>query len=249
MASFLHVREGEGRLVSLMMALMVLPSAGAAIGVASAEGLFLSRVGADSLPGLYIALGLVTILTTLGITALLGRFAPIRCYLFMPVVIALLLLSARFLLEFEFIGIYQILWVTVFLFDTIMRLVLWGIAGISFDTRQAKRLFPLFVAASILGITVGGVLTGQLVKHLGTENLLLVWAAALVLGFGLAWMITRTAGNAMSASMKRFRRRRGGNVKDDLQAGIQYVRSSTWCHQFAASKHACSSTVSACRSA
>ena len=157
----------------LMMATMFVPSAGAAIGVSSAESLFLSRVGADALPGLYVALGLVTIVTTLGVTALLGRIAPVRLYLFMPVVLALLLAGARLLVEANFDGIYQVLWVTVFLFDTFVRLMLWGIAGISFDTRQAKRLFPLFVAAGILGFAVGGLATGPLVAQLGTENLLI----------------------------------------------------------------------------
>ncbi|TFH46865.1 MAG: hypothetical protein E4H01_09255, partial [Lysobacterales bacterium] len=169
---------------------------------------------------------LVTIVTTLGITMLLGRIPSIRIYLIMPVVIALLLGSARVLVDIGFDGIYQVLWVTVFLFDTFMRLVLWGIAGISFDTRQAKRLFPLFVASGILGIAIGGILTGPLVGLLGTENLLLVWAATLLVGFALARLITRTNGAAQSTSMKRILRRRGGRVSDDLQAGFQYVRSS-----------------------
>ena len=208
------------------MAVMFLPSAGAAIGVASAESLFLSRVGADALPGQYVALGLITIVTTLGITALLGRIPPIRFYLFMPIGLALLLGGARFLVELEFDGIYQLLWVTVFLFDTFMRLILWGIAGISFDTRQAKRLFPLFVAAGILGVALGGLATGPLVQQLGTENLLLVWAATLLLGFVLTREITRTTGAIPSASMRRIRRRRGGRVRDDLQAGFHYVRQS-----------------------
>ena len=225
-ASFLQIRSGEGALVALMMALMFVPSAGSAIGVASAESLFLSRVGANSLPVQYIALGMVTIVTTLGITALLGRIAPARLYLFMPIVLASLLGGARFLVEFDFVGVYQILWVTVFVFDTFSRLVLWGIAGISFDTRQAKRLFPLFVAAGILGITVGGLVTGPLVQELGTENLLLVWAAALLVAFGLTRAITRATGASKSASMKRIRKRHGGRVSDDLQAGFQYVRRS-----------------------
>jgi HEAT repeat protein len=209
-----------------MMATMFLPSAGAAIGVSSAESLFLSRVGADGLPGLYIVLGLVTIVTTLGVTALLGRIAPVRLYLFMPVVLALLLAGARLLVEANFDGIYQVLWVTVFLFDTFVRLMLWGIAGISFDTRQAKRLFPLFVAAGILGFAVGGLATGTLVEQLGTENLLLVWAGTLLVGFALTREITRATGTADSASARRVRRRRRGRVSDDLQAGFQYVRQS-----------------------
>jgi len=224
--SFLHIRDGEGRLVALMIATMFVPSAGAAIGVSSAESLFLSRVGADALPSLYVALGLVTIVTTLGVTALLGRIAPMRVYLFMPMVLVLLLAGARLLVEVDFDGIYRVLWVTVFLFDTFTRLMLWGIAGISFDTRQAKRLFPLFVAAGILGVTVGGLSTGPLVEQLGTENLLLVWAGTLLLGFVLTRAITRTASAADSSSMRRIRRHRGGRVSDDLQAGFQYVRRS-----------------------
>jgi HEAT repeat protein len=226
LAAFMHIREGEGRLVVLMMATMFLPSAGAAIGVSSAESLFLSRVGADALPGLYVALGLVTIVATLGVTALLGRMPPIRLYLFMPIGVALLLGGARFLVELNFDGIYQLLWVTVFLFDTFMRLVLWGIAGISFDTRQAKRLFPLFVAAGILGFSVGGLATGPLVQQLGTENLLLVWAGTLLLGFVFTRSITRRTGASPTTSMRRIRRRSGGRVRDDLQAGFQYVRQS-----------------------
>ena len=222
----MHIREGEGRLVVLMMATMFLPSAGAAIGVTSAESLFLSRVGADALPGLYVALGLVTIVATLGVTALLGRMPPIRFYLFMPIGVALLLGGARFLVELNFDGIYRLLWVTVFLFDTFMRLVLWGIAGISFDTRQAKRLFPLFVAAGILGVSVGGLATGPLVQQLGTENLLLVWAGTLLLGFVFTRSITRSTGASPSTAMRRIRRRSGGRVRDDLQAGFQYVRQS-----------------------
>lgn len=225
-AALLHIREGEGRVVALMMALMFLPSAGGAIGVSSAESLFLSRVGADGLPALYIVLGLVTIFATLGVTALLGRIPPIRYYLFMPIVLALMLGAARFVVGLEFDGIYRVLWVTVFLFDTFMRLVLWGIAGISFDTRQAKRLFPLFVAAGIMGISIGGLLTGSMVQLLGTENLLLVWAGTLIAAFALTRLITQATGASQSPSMKRIRRRRGGRVIDDLQAGFQYVRHS-----------------------
>jgi HEAT repeat protein len=226
LAALLHIRDGEGRLVALVMALMFLPSAGAAIGVSSAESLFLSRVGAQALPGLYIVLGLVTVMATLGMTALLGRVAPARTYLIMPVVLALLLGGARFLVEIDFDGIYRTLWVTVFVIDTFSRLVTWGIAGISFDTRQAKRLYPLFVAAGILGFALGGLFTSVLVHVLGTENLLLAWAGLLLVTLVLARMIARETGSIQSAPMERLRRRRSGRLRDDLQAGFQYVRQS-----------------------
>ena len=211
----------------LTVALMFVPSAGTAIGVASAESLFLSRVGADALPALYIALGLVTIVVTLGMTAVLGRVAPLRVYMLMPVVLALALGGARLLVEVEFEGIYRALWVTVFVIDTFTRLNIWGIAGIAFDTRQAKRLFPLFVAAGILGFAVGGLVTGALVDLLGTENLLILWAGMLLAGMALARAITAITGAGEATSTRRSRgRRRRARIRDDLQAGLQYVRSS-----------------------
>jgi len=208
------------------MALMFVPSAGTAIGVASAESLFLSRVGADALPVLYIALGMVTIVATLGITAVLGRIPPLRAYLLMPIVLALVLAGARALVEVGFEGIYRTLWVTVFVIDTFTRLNIWGIAGLSFDTRQAKRLFPLFVAAGILGFAVGGLVTGALVDLLGTENLLLLWAGMLLVGMALARAITKMTGASQPTLTRRVRGRRRSRIRDDLQAGLQYVRSS-----------------------
>lgn len=228
-AAFLEIREGEGRLVTLSVALMFVPCAGTAIGVASAESLFLSRVGADALPPLYVVLGLVTVAATLGITALLGRMPPARLYLLMPILLALVLAGARFLVEIDLDGIYRALWVTVFVIDTFTRLVLWGIAGLSFDTRQAKRLFPLFVAAGILGFAVGGMLTRPLVDLLGTENLLIVWASTLLAALVLAQTITRTTGADTSRSRRAMQRkggRRTTRLRDDLQAGFQYVRRS-----------------------
>ena len=54
-----------------------------------------------------------------------------------------------------------------------------GDRGLVTDTRRAKRLFPLFAAGGILGSVVGG-LDGLLARWIGTENLLFVWAAALL---------------------------------------------------------------------
>lgn len=225
-AALLNIRDGEWRPVTLVMALMFVPSAGTAIGVASAESLFLSRVGADALPVLYIALGLVTIVATLGTTALLGRIAPLRLYLLMPIALVLLLATARILVELDVDGIYRSLWVTVFVIDTFTRLSLWGIAGITFDTRQAKRLYPLLVAAGILGLAVGGFVTGPLVEELGTENLLLVWALMLLAGLALGRTIAQTNDAGSRASVRAKRRRRRVRVRDELQSGFRYVRRS-----------------------
>jgi ATP/ADP translocase len=208
------------------MALMFVPSAGAAIGIASAESLLLSRVGADALPRLYIILGLVTIFTTMSITALLGRVSPARFYLFLPVLLAALVTAARFLVGLDLVWIYGTLWVAVFLFDTLLSLMLWGLAGMAFDTRQAKRLFPLLGAAGILGLALGGLVTRPLVALLGTENLLFVWVLTLLIAFGLAYMLTVRIAGTRAVTAVRSGSSRRSRVSDDLQAGLHYVRRS-----------------------
>ena len=78
-ASALRVQPGEGRLVLWLVLLMFLPSAGGAIGSPSIEALFYARFGVQYLPYLYVALGLVTLATSLLLMPLIafGLLLPI----------------------------------------------------------------------------------------------------------------------------------------------------------------------------
>ena len=80
----LHVQSGEERLAARLMLLMFLPSAGGAIGSPSIEALLYARFGVQYLPYLYVALGLVTLATSLLLTALLGRVSRRRLYRAQP---------------------------------------------------------------------------------------------------------------------------------------------------------------------
>ena len=57
---FFKLRPGEGRNALLLTGLMFLLSAGMNIGAPGIESLFLTSFGFQSLPYMYIALGLVT---------------------------------------------------------------------------------------------------------------------------------------------------------------------------------------------
>src|SRR5258708_16777487 len=97
-ASALQVRPGEGRLVSWLVLLMFLPSAGGAIGSPSVEALFYARFGVQYLPYMYVALFLLTLVTSLLLTALLGRASPPPLYLSLPLVPGAFLIVAPVLL-------------------------------------------------------------------------------------------------------------------------------------------------------
>ncbi len=94
------------------------------------------------------------------------------------------------------------------------------------DTRQAKRLFPLFNASRIFGQVIGGFVTGLLVSSIGTENLILVWAATLLLAFVLSRALL-SRGQITSTPEHRRSRRRQPKLIDEMQRGYQYVRGSS----------------------
>lgn len=231
-SDLLKIRPGEGRMVALLVGLMLCTMIGSSWGSTGIEALFFARVGVQALPYLYMGLGLVTLFTTLTLTAALGSLSREKLYLALLLIMAALLVGARLLLTVTHTWVYPALWLGKEVLNTVLGLLSWGVAGIVCDTRQAKRLFPLFGAGRILGSVLGGLSTQLLVNLLHTENLVLAWAVMMVLAFGLGWMLlsaNRPTGSARSGSG----RSRTGHAPNpfadflsEMQQGYRYVRRS-----------------------
>jgi HEAT repeat protein len=180
------VRSGEEPMVGGVVGLTFVTWAGLTIGQSSIEALLFSRYGVDQLPVLYLLLGLLLFLASLGVTAMLGRMARESLFVLMPLVLAALPVAGRFAVEAGIEMVYPGLWLFANLALLAQGLYLWGIAGLVTDTRQAKRLFPLFAAGGIAGAALGGLVTGPLARWLQPENLLLLWSGILAASAGLA---------------------------------------------------------------
>ncbi|MBI5712761.1 MAG: HEAT repeat domain-containing protein [Chloroflexi bacterium] len=179
----LKLHAGEERMALLIIGVMIFTSAGSSIGSNGIEALFFARFGVQYLPYMYMALGVITLITSLAITALLGRVAREKLYIALPIALALLLIGGRVVIALELNWFYPILWLGKEVMNTLIGLLSWGLAGFVCDTRQAKRLFPIFGAGRILGSVIGGFGTQSLAAWLHTENLLLVWAGAMMISF------------------------------------------------------------------
>src|SRR5207249_3046077 len=97
-------------------------------------------------------------------------------------------------------------------------------AGMVHDTRQARRLFPLYGGAVILGGAVGGLLTRPLAATLHAENLLLIWSGTL--------LATSAVARSLPGGIRRRRRPAGSRVaRPSLLAGARdgasYVRGTS----------------------
>src|SRR3970282_2359967 len=146
MPSSLQVRPGEGRMVALLTAAMLIPSVGGAMGSAAAQALFFARLGVEYLPPMYMALGAVTSLTSLLVTALLGRLPKRRLYLLLPVCLALLLVLSRFLTALDLRWVYPALWLEMNLFWTLQGFLGWWVAVGLCGNPPAPGVFSLFCA-------------------------------------------------------------------------------------------------------
>jgi HEAT repeat protein len=217
----LKIYPNEGKMVALVTTLMVCVSAGAAIGSPGIEALFYTRFGVQFLPHMYTALGMIILLTSLGITGLLGRVNHQRLYVLLPLVLSILLIVARLIVYTDPNWFYPVLWLGMNVYWTLLNLFTWGLAGSVCDTRQAKRLFPLFGAGGILGLTIGGLVTKPLVGWFGTENLVIVWAVSLIAGLFLAREIIR-----YRVPEKKRRHRAPITIIEDLRSGFTYARHS-----------------------
>ena len=115
-------------------------------------------------------------LTTVGVGALLARVGRERVFVVIPAAISVAALFARAAVEAEATWVYGALWIL----QALPRSPAYSRSGgspVVSDTRRAKRFFPLIAAGGVVGLIVGGLAAGPLAATVGSENLLLVWAA------------------------------------------------------------------------
>ncbi|HEV7534957.1 MAG TPA: hypothetical protein VGP90_04930, partial [Acidimicrobiia bacterium] len=144
-------------LVALLFASL---EAGRGFGEVGVDTLLVSRFGAQSLPYLFVALGMTSLIVSLAYGAALGRVARIRLLTGVVLGAAVILLVERLLMATGHPATVPLAWLTVYAIGAISVTIVWTMAGSVFDARQAKRLFPLCTGAAIAGSFVGTLLSG-----------------------------------------------------------------------------------------
>jgi len=217
----LKVRPGEERMSMLLVGLMLVTAVGAALGGNATEALFFDRFGVEQLPAMYILLGLLTFAATMGITALMGRVARQRLYAALPIVLGLVLIGEWLVIPLNIRWFFAAMWLGMNVINSLLGLLIWGMAGAACDTRQAKRLFPLFSAGFILGTVIGGLITPTLATRLHAENLLLLWAATVFASFFFGRALAGQFSHLADKS-----REQKASFMDEMQRGYKFVRRS-----------------------
>ncbi|MGQ0849697.1 MAG: hypothetical protein ACT4OP_11365, partial [Actinomycetota bacterium] len=151
LSDLMGVRSEEGPLVAWIFALFAVTQAGQGLAANTADTLFFVRFGVESLPVMILISGPVLMVTTLVYAGGLGRLGSRRWLAPTLAAMAGLLVIERVAVSFDVPAVYAVVWLGAQAAILVSYTVMWNAASDCCDTRQAKRLFPLFAAAGIFG--------------------------------------------------------------------------------------------------
>ena len=200
------------------MGLFAITQMSHAVGANSADALFLVRFGVGDLPIMIALSGLavmiVILLHGLGLARRGSRrwlwVATLGSALWAALGWASTGLGQTWVYAAVWISTQAIIWVTF--------TMMWNGAESACDTRQAKRLFPLFAAGGIFGGVVGNLLSGPMASFLGTEQLLLAQALLLTASSAIFYRIRFLFADVPTTN--------SSSIGADLRAALATVRSS-----------------------
>ncbi len=190
----LKIHRTEGRKVLHFALLGALLEVGVALGISTADTLFLVHVGAERLPVVYLLLPLIMLAFTplfsflatrrgidtqfkITLAALSG--GGVLCFLAASVG------SEWSTIPFYFIKLYASLW-TISLFT-----LYWNYVDRYFDMLDAKRLFSVFSGGAAFGAALGGGIVTLLARIFPVEGLFLAWSFVALATFPVILMINR----------------------------------------------------------
>lgn len=166
--SLLPVRREERTLAILLFALMTLMVLSDWIGKIGADSLFVKRFGVQHIPEMYIVTPIAMLATSAAIFSLVGRFRR-RTLLFgfnAAVLVGALLIQLAIPLGGL---VFPVAYVFAHGVKETIYLLFWIYVGNLYDASQAKRLFPFFAGAMLVGKIVGGVIAVPLADLIHTE--------------------------------------------------------------------------------
>ena len=169
----LNIRDGEARRVFSLAAYLVVAVSTFITGRIQRDALFLSQFSKEDLAFMYISVAVMVPVPALLFARIADRYRRDRLLVTTLIVTICLMGVMRLLL------LTHARWVTVLLYNfveaygTFLILLFWTFAGDLFSSREAKRLFPIISAGSVVAGIGCGLAVSGVVKAIGTENLLL----------------------------------------------------------------------------
>ncbi len=146
------------------------------------NALFLSQLGADSLPYGYLLVAVVAVITSFFYNKAIRQFSILKVTILSLVFFSLSFLGLSVILEYSLLTdwVLYVYYLGVSLFAVMATSQFWVLANMVFNAREAKRLFGFIGAGAIAGGIFGGYLTSVIVSNFNNKVVIII-AALLIL--------------------------------------------------------------------
>jgi ATP/ADP translocase len=148
------------------------------------RAMFLTRFDVDKLPSLYILIAIAGGFLAYFYSKLATKTSLRTAVLWATVLWTATLVLMWWLIRMKLPWMIYVLNIWVSLFSIVTVSQGWLVASNIFDTREAKRLYPLLGMGMVLGAASGGEFTNRTAVLVGTENLLLASAVLVIIAYG-----------------------------------------------------------------
>jgi len=220
------VEEEEAGTVFYFLGLFLIIGCGMALGRATANALFLKRVGIDYLPVLYLVQGAACFVTSLFYASFADLISAERFFKLLFALIATTVLIFWLLIS---LTSNPLLFPVYFLFYEVVSEVLLIHSALylsqNLNTLQAKRLSPVIFSGLQLGTILGGLFLAAYASVLGTHNMLSVWLLLLLAALLMVTLRHRRGPSPYFRSARRTgpKLRR---ITTQIQQGFRFARDS-----------------------
>lgn len=190
----LNVKKGEWPLLLSLTILLMLSAAVYELSDVIATAGFVSDVGPENVPQLWIVTVSISLVVVGGYAMIVDRTSRVRLLkgLFAGFTLAYLAILALLWFDAPDWLSYPLLYITADLQISLFPLAFWALANDLFGMSQTIRLFPLIGAGYVLGSVIGNALavgSAVFLARVGGDNTLLLAVAAGLLFLGLGVMI------------------------------------------------------------
>lgn len=178
---WLSIYDEETAVFGWTVLLLLLLSAATVILNNYAETAFLKRFGVKHLPVIYMLNSALTFIIMGLLGGVMARLPGVRLLTYCLFFFAGSIVAFRFIIPLEIDLLYPVLYILKAQYLILMGLLFWNLANDLFNTRQAKRLFPLISAGGAIGTILGSAVTPVLADLVSMDNLTLVYGVLMVL--------------------------------------------------------------------
>jgi len=181
-ASFFLIKENEVTQVKYFLLLFVLIGTGLALGRGTTDALFFKRYGIEYLPVMYLVLSVALCFFSVIYATVADRFPAEKIFRYLFIAVNSMLVISWGLMSFSSLDVvYPVYFLIYEIASELFIIHAAHYLSQNFLLGQSKRLAPLIMAGTQIGIIIGGIFLANISHFIGIQNILLIWCAIMTM--------------------------------------------------------------------